>query len=357
MPTRYEVRIWRNREERRLLRSVVTFQQLENLSGLSAGFVAPRSLRANIKTMSMPSPPDDDALDQVEAWFKATPDHGRRLRKCVRDALDEVIDTSRTGRFNPAQLSAQEKTYIGTKVEILIRAAFELAYPGRKHKDYVIAGHEVDCKWSRKFGGWSIPTEQQGHLCLLVHADDETNQIAVGLMRTLPEYLNAGENKDKKKTIQASYRDTHIRWLIPLSDSLPENFLLHLPTDDRKAILSKKGGVARAYELYRRCEGIVISRHVMASVGQQHDDSRRFRGGKGGVRESLLADSYEVLNGSWKRDRVRSVELGGPVLAMGESICLHQDGLSVQRAEARRGQRVGTHRKRPKQDSLPLLNN
>ncbi len=88
--------------------------------------------------MAAPSTPADEALDQVEAWFKSNPDHGRRLRMCVRDAIDEVIDTARTGRFSPTQLNGQEKTYIGTKIEILIRAAFELAYPGPKHKDYMI---------------------------------------------------------------------------------------------------------------------------------------------------------------------------------------------------------------------------
>lgn len=263
----------------------------------------------------------DPALDDVEAWFRAQPNLAERLGWCFRQAIDEMIDTRRTGRYSIAQLNAQEKAFIGVKVETVVRGAFELPY--RPHgKDFLIAGHEVDCKWSIFYGGWAIPKEQVGHLCLLLHADDERSEMAVGLTRTAEAVLNPGANRDGKRTITAAARDGAVRWLIAKGPGLPENFLLHLDPDDRVAILSHRGGVERAYELYKRCVGRVISRHVMEAIGQQRDDSRRFRGGRGGVRDLLAAEGYVVLNGQWKADRNRSLELGGPPIRTGESVCL-----------------------------------
>jgi hypothetical protein len=289
---------------------------------------------ASIADVVDPTPPDS-ALDEVEQWWHSQPNSAARLQQCVRTAMDEVIDTARTGRYSIDQLNPQEKAYIGTKVEIVIRSEFELASPGPGHKDYLIAGHEVDCKWSTHWGSWSIPTEQHGHLCLLVHADDDKNELAVGLMRTLAAYLNPGKNKDSKSTISAAAREAHARWLIPRSPTLPVNFLLHLPDDDRSAILDAPGGVNRAFELFRRCEGIIITRHVMASVGQQRDDARRFRGGAGGVRSLLAEHGWEVLNGTFIPQRERAKDLGGPVPAKGETVSLHRDGRSADRARER----------------------
>src|SRR5687767_8578366 len=64
----------------------------------------------------------------------------------VRQSLDEVVDGPRTGRWTIDQLSKTEKTYIGTKVEILIRAALGVA--GGSHSDCLIDGIETDIKWS-----------------------------------------------------------------------------------------------------------------------------------------------------------------------------------------------------------------
>jgi len=47
----------------------------------------------------------------------------RIVAKELRRALDEVIDGPRTGRYSVEQLEKTEKTYIGTKVEILIRCS------------------------------------------------------------------------------------------------------------------------------------------------------------------------------------------------------------------------------------------
>ena len=42
----------------------------------------------------------------------------------VRRAIDEVIDGPRTGRWSMDQLTRTEKSYVGSKIEILLRAEF-----------------------------------------------------------------------------------------------------------------------------------------------------------------------------------------------------------------------------------------
>ena len=83
-----------------------------------------------------------------------------RFAGAIRRSLDEVLDGQRTGRYSLDQLSKVEKTYVGTKVEIIVQAEFGLQ---RGHRmDYLVAGEEVDAKWSMRSGGWMIPVEAVG---------------------------------------------------------------------------------------------------------------------------------------------------------------------------------------------------
>ncbi|WP_205982647.1 NaeI family type II restriction endonuclease, partial [Pseudomonas viridiflava] len=86
----------------------------------------------------------------------------------------------RTGRFQIEQLEKTEKTYIGTKVEIVLRAELELER-GRV-LDNLICGHEVDTKCSIR-AEWMIPREAVGQICLLVAGDDNLGTFVTGLLR------------------------------------------------------------------------------------------------------------------------------------------------------------------------------
>ncbi len=55
---------------------------------------------------------------------------GERFGHAIRQSFDEVFDGQRTGRYALAQLSKVEKTYIGTKVEIVVQAEFGLERGG-----------------------------------------------------------------------------------------------------------------------------------------------------------------------------------------------------------------------------------
>ena len=251
-----------------------------------------------------------------------------RIHAGVRQALDEVIATGRTRRWNLDQCNNQEKAYVGVNLENILRDALELP-PGRPLKpDFEIAGVDVDCKWTRNWGGWQIPNEALDEVCLLVYGDDLEDEIAIGLIRIRDDLL-VGGNRDQKRTIQRPAGLDEVRWLTPQGAGLPENFLMNLRKEDRDAILAPKGGDARARELFKRCEGLVIHRHTIESIGQQLDDARRFRGE---TRAALLDEGFEVFNGHWKAHKSRAEALGGPVpQGSAQWVCLRSDGSTTAR--------------------------
>jgi hypothetical protein len=264
----------------------------------------------------------DNELEAVWTWFQNAGDLEAIFGSAVRTALDEIIDTPRTRRWSLEQCGDQEKAYMGVKLEHVIRGVFNFEN-GPNRMDYSVQGIDVDCKWSKNFGAWQIPREAVGHLCLLVWGRDETQELAVGLVRIHKDIL-VGGNQDLKKTIQSPGGMAQVRWLVPRGPHLPANFLLKLPPADRHAILSASGGDARARELFRRCEGIILKRHTIESIGQQVDEGRRFRGE---TRQRLREEGFEVLNGHWKAQRARAHELGGPVPSgSSEWVCLRSDG-------------------------------
>ncbi|MFX3878832.1 NaeI family type II restriction endonuclease, partial [Streptococcus suis] len=59
-----------------------------------------------------------------------------------RRAIDEVIDSPRTNRFTLKETEKTEKTYLGTKIEILLRDHLKLGKG--KNLDLSINGYDVD---------------------------------------------------------------------------------------------------------------------------------------------------------------------------------------------------------------------
>lgn len=74
---------------------------------------------------SPPGLPDEKILKDLEHAILKNVGGIEALKeefpKMIRKSLDEVIDTPRTGRLTIDQIEKTEKTYIGTKVEILFR--------------------------------------------------------------------------------------------------------------------------------------------------------------------------------------------------------------------------------------------
>jgi hypothetical protein len=237
------------------------------------------------------------------------PDLEAIFSRAIRQAIDEVIDGPRTGRYRYEELERQEKAYIGTRIEIVVRAEFRLARGGEL--DTIIAGHHVDFKWSAK-GRWMIPTEAVGELCLLLRGDESRGTFSVGVTRCYEEMLNPVPNKDSKRTIsRAGLGD--ISWLVE-DGSLPANFLATLDAATRDRILAQPAGQARVREFFLRVTKRPVPREIIPTLAVQEDPMRRVRQDDGTGR----LGGMKVLSGHLKVNQEAADLLGYGPLTRGD---------------------------------------
>ncbi|MBN9789187.1 hypothetical protein DMP17_11340 [Pseudonocardia sp. TMWB2A] len=227
-----------------------------------------------------------------------------KLRSFFRSAIDEVIDTARTGRYFLSDLEKTEKTYLGTKFEILLRDWLQV--PRGVLLDLLIGGQEVDVK-STTGGrsGWMIPPEAINQVCILLRINEEASTCAVGLVRTRPDYLTAGQNRDAKKSISAAGR-AHIWWLVQDFAYTP-NFWNLVDENLRRAITSHRGGTQRLAALFENRLETPVSRVLIASIAAQDDFMKRVRR-NGGARDILAPKGIAILYS--ETDRALMEQLG-----------------------------------------------
>ncbi len=247
---------------------------------------------------------------------------GQLVGHAIRNSFDQVYDGQRTGRFHLSQLSKTEKTNTGSLVEIWLARLLRLA-DGRA-LDFCIAGHDVDCKFSFRDGGWMLPPEVLGSIAILVTADDYSGQWSLGLLRITEDRTRNSRNRDAKTSLSASGR-SDITWLFRHA-KLPSNVLLALPPADTIAIMRKEvggrttSGQQRLDELFTRCLGQRISRTVIATVAQQDDFMKRVRS-NGGSRSRLAPSGYLLL-GHYARHQRVAKELDLPIPVAGEIVSI-----------------------------------
>ena len=241
-------------------------------------------------------------------------DFESRVASVLRDTLDQLYDGQRTGRYRWDQLHKTEKTHCGTLVEINMQREFQFA-DGKK-LDYVIAGVDVDCKYSQKLGGWMIPVEARGELCMVIWADDGKSVWTLGLVRALKEMLTKGGNRDRKTSLNQEGMMT-VHWLFQESE-LPPNVLLQIPEADVDHIMEPKSGAERIRRLFRTVQCWRIGRGVVATVAQQADYMKRIRG-NGGARSQLREEGIIIL-GQYEAHRDIARQLGLPIPEKGESV-------------------------------------
>ena len=272
--------------------------------------------------------PDSDlALHTVSDQILRIDPTGERIGTVLRETIDQLYDGQRTGRYRWEQLLKTEKTHCGTLVEINLHRAFNFA-DGTK-LDYKIAGNEVDCKYSQKLGGWMIPPEAHGELCLLVWASDELSKWNIGIVRAHPHFLG-GKNRDGKSTLNQEGR-LAIHWLyLPhmyntnaqLSKlqhlELQPNILLQLPENTVNGIMQLKHGTQRLNQLFRAAMEQRVARGVVATVAQQEDYMKRVRE-NGGSRGALRPEGRIIL-GQIKSHTAIAKALGVPIPGTGESV-------------------------------------
>lgn len=246
---------------------------------------------------------EDEQLERVAAWFARQSSLENRFSSALRQSIDEVLDGRRTGRYDIGSLEKTEKTYLGTKVEIVCRDEF--GFPRGSEMDYRISGVDVDAKFSLT-GNWMIPTEAMKHICLVMAANDEKSSFKVGLVRITEEILTGGKNKDGKRQISSAGKKA-ITWICE-SGELRENILLGLTGEKRKLIFAEPAGQRRVDQLFRLAQGRVIDRNTVETVAKQLDAPKRVRD----ARHRLAKDGVVIL-GHQKDSPGVAASLGLPI--------------------------------------------
>lgn len=150
---------------------------------------------------------DFSVIDHVSnQLYRNKPDFIKELPELFRNVVNQVIDTERTGRTKVDELEKTEKTYIGTKIEILVRNYFGFT---KGKLDLVIDGRDVDVK--NTIGNtWMIPREAIDQPCLLIATDDRKNFCYFGLIVAHLSNLTKSTNQDLKRSVSAEgFKNIH----------------------------------------------------------------------------------------------------------------------------------------------------
>lgn len=222
--------------------------------------------------------------------------------KLVRQAIDEVIDTTRTGRVHASELEKTEKTYIGTKVEIIVRNYFRLP---KGILDLQIDGLDVDVK-NTLGNNWMIPREAVGKPCILVSSNENLRTCSFGIMVMHLHHLTAGTNQDLKRSV-SSQGYGHVHWLLA-DESYPPSFWSLIGDEKTHAIMRGLNGNERIAALFREAQGMPIHRDIIQSVAQQKDYMKRLRK-NGGARDDLEKEGIAILSAKYDAPTIEALGL------------------------------------------------
>ena len=260
--------------------------------------------------------PDHDALwPVVDALLRRAGGWeglAAKVPDLFRLGIDEVIDTPRSNRFTIEEIEKTEKTYLGTKMEILLRNY--LQFPKGQVLDLNIAGVEVDIK-NTMGRAWTIPQECFGQIALLLRSNEKTALCDLGLILVRHDYLNLGRNRDLKTTLTAQSL-ANVWWLLK-DHPYPKNFWLDLGLADRMAIQSAGGATKRLAALFERLQNRPIGRTQILGLAQQLDAMKRLRN-NGGARDVLRSKGIVILSGNYDRDLIK--RLGLPTIKLDEFV-------------------------------------
>jgi len=203
-----------------------------------------------------------------------------------------VIDAPRTGRVHARELEKTEKTYIGTKIEILVRNFFRLP---KGILDLTIDGLDVDVK-NTLADTWMIPREAVEKPCILVVSDEVKHTCFFGIFVAHIDNLTARPNQDQKRSVSAS-GFANIHWIL-IDEPYPPSFWSKLGEKKTHAIMRGKSGNERIEALFREVQGIPMHRDIVQAVAQQKDYMKRLRR-NGGARDALAREGIAILSGKY----------------------------------------------------------
>uniref|UniRef100_A0AAU2VMH1 Type II restriction enzyme NaeI domain-containing protein n=1 Tax=Streptomyces sp. NBC_00008 TaxID=2903610 RepID=A0AAU2VMH1_9ACTN len=246
---------------------------------------------------------DDPELAEVLAEMLRLDRDGSRMGSVIDGAGRHLLDPAHTGRYLWSQLTKAEKTVFGTAV--CQRMQRELGLADGLHLDFMVAGHEVEMKFTLG-SNWMFPPELQDGLSLVVSADDANGLWSLGLLRVRPELMRTGANRDGKRGLSARGRQA-IHWIYRHLQ-LPEHALRRLPADTVGAIFAKRTAQARTEELFLRAQLTAITTADLSAVTMQTDGIKRARE----ARRRLTDQGVLILNGMHPRDAEWASGLGLP---------------------------------------------
>lgn len=221
----------------------------------------------------------------------------------IRAAIDEVIDAPRTGRVHASELEKTEKTYIGTKIEILVRNYFRLP---KGILDLTIDGLDVDVK-NTLGGSWMIPREAVGKPCILVASDEDKHTCFFGIFVAHLDNLTLSTNQDQKRAVSAAgFRNIH--WIL-VDEPYPDSFWSKLGEKKTRAIMRGASGSERISSLFRLAQEIPVHRDIVQAVAQQKDYMKRLRR-NGGARDVLAREGIAILSGTFDSALIGALNLG-----------------------------------------------
>jgi len=231
-----------------------------------------------------PTREEDPALWAVHDRLLALDPTGARTAYVIREAFDQAYDGQRTGRWDFSQLMKTEKTHIGTLVEMWLQREF--LFDDGADLDYLIAGVEVDAKWSRNLYEWEIPLEMYtdtDQVAMLVWGNEYTLRWATGLLRIRDDLLKpAGRQRDRKRQLNDVGKDS-ILW-VHESKQMIENTLLHLPHEVALTVAGQRTGQAAIDLLFTTAQRVLVNRATIDAVGQQVDPQKRVRDSRSRLR-------------------------------------------------------------------------
>lgn len=261
--------------------------------------------------------------DQILEWthetiWHADPD-GTRAASVFRSTFDQLYDGQHTGRYRWDQLFKTEKTHYGTLIEINLRREFDDILEDGVLLDYRVDGHEIDCKYSQKQGGWMLPPEAFDQLILVCTASDLDGTWSMGIVRVTEENRRTSVNRDGKTGLNQLGR-SRIKWLHHDAE-LPPNVLLGADPLAVDSIFSPKSGQQRLNQLFRVIQNKRIGRNTIATVAQQDDYMKRVRS-NGGSRSLLRREGIIIPSGDYLRHREIAEQLGAEIPMPGEVVSI-----------------------------------
>jgi hypothetical protein len=255
-----------------------------------------------------PSHRDYEIIERIESALLTEGGGLNKLREeipaLIRQAIDEVIDTPRTGRVHSRELEKTEKTYIGTKVEILVRNFFHLP---KGILDLKIDGLDVDVKSTIGNTKWMIPPEAVGKPCILVASDEVKRTCSFGILVAHLENLTAGANQDKKRSVSARGSGS-IHWILA-DEPYPPSLWSQIGEEKTHAIMRGHSGNERVETLFREVQRRPIHRDTIQAVAQQKDYMKRLRK-NGGARDRLAEEGIAILSRKYGAELIELLKLG-----------------------------------------------